>query len=92
MHLAFKIDSPFNNQHRFVQKTSSKTAIISQKNSLEEKNISNMKILYDADIFTIKGNDPIGYKYEPYTSKIALNKNIEFYHEGKIVREIPFNT
>jgi hypothetical protein len=92
MHLAVKIDSPLNNLHRFVQKTSTKTSIISQKNSLEEKNISNMKIFYDADIFTIKGNDPIGYKYDPYTSKIALYKNIEFYHEGKIIREIPFRT
>lgn len=92
MHLAVKIDSPFNNLHRFMQKATTKTESKYQKNFSCDKITSKYNIFYDVDIFTIKGNDPIGYKYEPYTSKISLSKEIQFHKEGRVVRKIPFNT
>lgn len=90
MHLAVRSDSPFNNLHRFMQKATTKTGTITHKNSSSDKITSKVHIFYDVDIFTIKGNDPIGYKYNPYTTKLSLNKNIDFYQEGKVVRELPF--
>lgn len=92
MHLAVKSDSPLNNLHRFMQKASIKTETFNLKNISHEKINSERNIYYDVDIYTIKGNDPVGYKYDPYTSKIAFEKNIEFYNEGKIVNKMPYTT
>jgi len=92
MHFAVKSESPFNNLHRFIQKATTQTKTISQKYFLSNKTNLKDNIFYNVEIYTIKGNDPIGYQYDPHTSRIALNKNIDFYQNGIIMRQIPFNT
>lgn len=96
MHLAVNMDSPFYKMHRFMQnseknknllkKISKNFNYFSKYNSINSK----VPIFYDVDLYTIKAQDPIGYKYSPYTSKIALQNDIEFYQENKVISRMPF--
>lgn len=98
MHLAVNMDSPFYNMHRFMQnseKTNNmlkKISKISNSFSTQNKINSKVPIFYDVDLYTIKAQDPIGSNYKPYTSKIALQNEIEFYEENKVISKMPFQT
>lgn len=87
MHSAVKIDSPFYDVHRFIQKS---TTLSSDKTSLNT-NLKSSHFLknshrrYPIKLYTIKSNDPIGAEYNPLICEIDFNKGVNILRDNKHV-------